>query len=87
MKENNKKLYKSTKNKMLFGVCAGIAEHFEIDVRVIRIAWFLSIWFFGTGIFVYIVAALIMPDKPEEEKVEVKEAVETKTEEVVDIKK
>lgn len=55
-----KKLYRSSTNKMICGVCQGIAEYVNIDPTVIRLLWVIfSI--FGVGIFVYIIAAIIMP--------------------------
>lgn len=59
-----KKLYRSNANKMVCGVCQGIAEYINIDPTVVRLLWVLfSI--FGVGILVYIVAAIIMPIKEE----------------------
>ncbi|MDF2597001.1 MAG: hypothetical protein K0R69_3342 [Clostridia bacterium] len=59
-----KKLYKSTSNKMIAGVCGGLAEYFEFDASIIRILWALSVLLLGTGILVYIVCALVIPNKP-----------------------
>ena len=60
-----KKLYKSNKNKMLDGVCAGIGEYFDIDPTVVRLAFVvLCIFAFG-GLIAYIVAAIIVPRAPE----------------------
>ena len=58
--ENNKKLYKIEHGKK---VCGGIAEYFELDPTIIRIAWALLICCVGTGILLYIICAFIMPDK------------------------
>ena len=60
-----KKLYKSNTDKKLCGVCGGIAEYLNIDPTVIRLILVLAAVFAGTGILAYIIAALIMPDKPE----------------------
>ncbi|MDR1905764.1 MAG: PspC domain-containing protein [Clostridiales bacterium] len=60
-----KKLYKNSKNKKIFGVCAGIAEYFNIDVTLVRILCIAAVCTFGTGILAYIIAALITPEKPE----------------------
>ena len=62
-----KRLYKSETDKKLCGVCGGIAEYFNIDPTVIRLIWALFILGLGTGILAYILAALIMPDRPPEE--------------------
>ena len=57
-----KKLTRSNNRKMA-GVCAGIAEYFDIDPTVIRALWaFISIFFWLLpGIILYIVLAIIMP--------------------------
>ena len=63
----NKKLYKIEEGKMIDGVCGGIAEYFNVDATVIRLAWvLLTLCTAGTaGIIGYIVGAIIMPRKPE----------------------
>lgn len=60
-----KRLYKSNSDKKLDGVCAGIAEYFGMDPTVIRLLWVLATLFVGAGILAYIVAAIVMPRKPE----------------------
>ena len=60
-----KRLYKSNTDKKLDGVCAGIAEYFGMDPTVIRLLWVLGTLFVGAGIIAYIVAAIVMPRKPE----------------------
>ena len=59
-----KKLTKST-NKMLAGVCAGVAEYFGIDPTVVRLAYaFLTIFSAGfPGLLLYIIACIIIPSK------------------------
>ena len=58
-----KKLYRSRENRMICGVCGGVAEYFNVDATLIRLV--LAIFAFtGTGIFAYIVAAIIIPDAP-----------------------
>ena len=59
-----KKLYKSSKDKKLAGVCAGIAEYFGWDPTFVRLAWALFVLFAGTGILAYILCALIIPENP-----------------------
>lgn len=58
----NKKLYRSDSEKMISGVCGGIAEYFNIDATIIRLLWAI-LAFSGTGIIVYIIAAIIIPKK------------------------
>ena len=59
----NKKLYRNTQSKMVAGVCAGVGEYLNIDATIIRLIWAL-IGLTGTGIVAYLVAALIIPEKP-----------------------
>lgn len=59
-----KKLYKSTTDRKLCGVCAGIANYLNMDPTVIRLIWALIVFIGGAGIVAYIVCALIIPDEP-----------------------
>ena len=58
-----KRLYKSD-NKILAGVCGGIAEYFSVDPTLIRLAWVLSSALGGSGVLAYIICALVFPQKP-----------------------
>ena len=62
----NKKLYKNSQNKMIAGVCSGIAEYFNVDATVIRLLWVLFCLLGGSGILAYIIAAIIIPSQPDE---------------------
>lgn len=55
-----KKLYRSDRNKMICGVCQGIAEYINVDPTIVRLLWVIF-GVTGFGIFAYIVAAIIMP--------------------------
>ena len=59
-----KKLYKSTTDKKIDGVCAGIAAYLNLDPTVVRIAWALRVALGGTGILAYILCMIIMPEHP-----------------------
>lgn len=61
---NEKKLYKSSTDKKLAGVCGGIAEYFDIDPTLIRLAWVLFSALGGSGVLAYIIAAIIIPEAP-----------------------
>ena len=61
----NKRLYKSNENKMVYGICGGIAEYFGIDPTLVRLAWVLFCAMGGSGFVAYIVAAIIIPRAPE----------------------
>ena len=81
-----KKLYKSREDKMLFGVCSGVAEYFDIDPTLVRLGTAVLV-FTSIGIPAYIVAAIVMPEKPAnaQTKAEAKEAdVVVEAEEVKD---
>jgi phage shock protein C len=60
-----KRLYKSRQNRMIDGICGGVAEYLSIDPTVLRILWALSIFIGGTGILAYIAGMIIMPVNPE----------------------
>ena len=59
-----KRLYRSGKEKILGGVCGGIAEYFNVDPTIIRILWILFILGFGAGILAYIIVWIIVPKNP-----------------------
>jgi len=62
-KAKQKKLTRS-KNRMIAGVCAGIAEYFDIDPTVVRLIWAVfSVMSIGAGVIAYIVAWLLMPER------------------------
>lgn len=61
----NKRLYKSETDKKIAGVCGGVAEYFDIDPTIVRLVWAFSAAFGGSGLMLYILAALIMPSKSE----------------------
>ncbi len=56
-----KRLYKSNENKMLAGVCGGIAEYFNIDPTLVRLGWVLFSFLGGSGLLAYIISAIIIP--------------------------
>ena len=57
----NKKLYRSSTNYKLAGVCGGIGEYFNIDPTLVRLAWILFSVMGGAGLLAYIIAAIVMP--------------------------
>lgn len=60
---SEKRLYRSRESRMLYGVCGGIAEYFNIDPTLIRLL-FVLFGLSGSGILAYIIAAIIIPDSP-----------------------
>ena len=57
-----KRLYRSKKDKMLAGICGGLAEYFDVDPSLVRLATVLLCLYAGTGLLVYIIAAIIIPE-------------------------
>lgn len=57
-----KKLRKSKENRMLTGVCGGIAETYDIDPALVRIGFGALSLFSGAGVVIYILAAIVMPE-------------------------
>lgn len=58
-----KRLMRSTNDKILGGVCGGIAEHYGWDPTLVRLGWIVLSLIWGVGILLYIIAWLIMPSK------------------------
>ena len=58
-----KKLYKNKAQGKVCGVCAGLSEYLNCDVTIIRIIALVLMLAYGSGIIIYFVSALIMPDK------------------------
>lgn len=60
-----KRIYRSKEESVIAGICGGIAEYFAIDPVLVRLIW-LALIFFGTmGVFLYILAWIIIPLKKE----------------------
>ena len=60
-----KRLYRNMNDKKLCGVCSGIADYFSLDPTLVRLAWAALVIFAGTGLLLYILAALIIPEGPQ----------------------
>ncbi len=56
-----KRLYRSETNRILCGVCGGIGEYFGIDPTLVRLAFVLFMFGAASGLFAYLVAAVIIP--------------------------
>ena len=64
---SGKKLYRSHSQKMISGVCGGLAEYFEIDVSVVRILWVIgTLLSIGLGVLAYVIMLIVFPENPEE---------------------
>ncbi|HNP94608.1 MAG TPA: PspC domain-containing protein [Cyclobacteriaceae bacterium] len=56
-----KKLVKG--EKKLFGVCSGLANYFDVDPTIMRVLFIVAVLGFGSGILIYLILAVVMPDK------------------------
>jgi phage shock protein C len=59
-----KRLMRSSRDKKLGGVCAGVADYFDLDPTIIRVVWLLAVLFGGTGLLIYIVLWIVLPLAP-----------------------
>lgn len=59
----NRKLYRSSTNRMICGVCGGIGEYLGVDATLVRLIWAI-VACSGTGLLTYILAAVIIPENP-----------------------
>lgn len=59
-----KKLYRSRQNRVIGGVCSGLAKYLDVDTAVIRILFLISACIGGVGIIAYFVLCLVIPDEP-----------------------
>jgi len=60
-----KKLYRSRRDSVIGGVCGGIADYFDIDSTLIRLAFILILLARGAGLLAYIIAWILIPGKPQ----------------------
>jgi phage shock protein C len=59
-----KRLVRSSTDKKIGGVCAGLANYFDLDPTIVRVIWFLAVFFGGTGLLVYIIMWIVLPVGP-----------------------
>ncbi|MBD8873951.1 PspC domain-containing protein [Rhodanobacter sp. DHB23] len=59
-----KRLYRSRQNRTLAGVCGGIAEYLGWDPTLVRVAWIVLTLLGGSGILIYLILWLVMPESP-----------------------
>lgn len=52
------------KDKKIFGVCSGLGYYFDIDPTIVRVLFLAGVLLFGTGLLLYIILAIVMPDEP-----------------------
>ena len=59
-----KRLMRSSRDKKLGGVCAGLADYFDLDATIVRIVWLLAVLLGGTGLLAYLILWIVLPLAP-----------------------
>ncbi|MFC5581289.1 PspC domain-containing protein [Rhodanobacter terrae] len=59
-----KRLYRSRNDRKFAGVCGGIAEYYGWDPTLVRVAWIVLTLLGGSGILIYLILWLVMPESP-----------------------
>ena len=60
-----RKLYRSRTDRKIWGVCGGLAKHFDMDPTIIRVIFVASLLCGTLGLWVYIIMAIIVPQESE----------------------
>ena len=64
MPQKIRKLYRSRKDRIICGVCGGLGEYLGVDPTIVRLLWILFSLAYGAGIIAYILACIVIPEKP-----------------------
>ncbi len=59
----NKRLRRSRSDRMIAGVCGGLGEYLGVDPVIIRLLWAIAIFAYGTGLLLYILAWIVVPEE------------------------
>lgn len=62
--EMRRRLVRPREDRKIAGVCAAFARYFELDVTVVRLVWLIALIFAGTGLLVYLIAWIVIPEEP-----------------------
>jgi phage shock protein PspC (stress-responsive transcriptional regulator) len=84
MSSEHKKLYRSRRDRMISGVCGGLGDFFGIDSTLIRVIFALLAIFGGSGLVIYLVMLLIVPEEPLAEITQTPDSKETRSDEMPD---
>jgi len=60
---SNKRLYRSKKERIIAGICGGIAEYLHTDPTIIRLIWVIGTLLWGAGLIAYLIGWIIIPEK------------------------
>ncbi len=64
MSSDIKRLYRSTDDQMIGGVCAGLADYFSIDPTLVRLLFVFLALAGGPGFLIYLIMWIVIPEKP-----------------------
>jgi phage shock protein PspC (stress-responsive transcriptional regulator) len=64
MGEHVKRLHRSRDERIIWGICGGMAKYFNTDPVLVRVLWVLSIFLWGLGILAYIILRFVVPLEP-----------------------
>lgn len=67
----NKKLYRSKNNRIIGGICGGLADYFKIDPLIIRLAWIVLVIVNNAFVILYLIGLVLIPRKDDEESTEI----------------
>jgi phage shock protein PspC (stress-responsive transcriptional regulator) len=59
----DKRLRRSSSDRMIAGVCGGLGKYLDVDPVIIRLLWAVAIFIYGTGLLAYIIAWVIIPEE------------------------
>ena len=59
-----RRLYRSKEQRLLLGVCGGIAEYFDVDPTIVRVLFVIAALAAGPGILAYLIMAIVIPPRP-----------------------
>lgn len=60
--QQTKRLFRSSKNKVIGGVCGGLGDYLNVDPVLLRVVWAVFFFAGGVGLLAYIIAWIIMPE-------------------------
>jgi phage shock protein PspC (stress-responsive transcriptional regulator) len=60
----DKRLYRSKDQRMIWGICGGIGQYFDIDPTIVRVIWVVSLFFGGFGLLAYVILRFVIPLEP-----------------------
>ncbi|MBN2499412.1 MAG: PspC domain-containing protein [Anaerolineales bacterium] len=64
MNDQNKRLFRSRDERMVAGVCGGLAEYLGMDPTIVRLLFVLVFFFGGSALLIYLVMMIVVPEEP-----------------------